>query len=249
MTTKTEKKKKDVYGVKQNEEVYLFNCAKHPLHPWSSHQFVWGGLRFKRLEQCLGFHKATHFKLGKEVKQKILEAKTGWDVVKVIKEQKIPTDADWKGWGRWVSQNLLSILRQMAKESPRFREALMEIQEPVIGLCTKDKSLGTYMDSLPKKKKDSGLEPSNWVGRNLLGKELGQLRAEIRILEEEEEDSSDNDGGDEETGEGATGGGNSQKRPAGPEGEEAAAAEGPVPLKRQLTQPLMFHGQPLSAYE
>ena len=75
------------------------------------------------------------------------------NVVKLLKEQKIPKDADWSGWGKWTAKNLLPILRQMASDCPRFREELMGIQQPVIGLCTKDTSLGTGMGELPTKKK------------------------------------------------------------------------------------------------
>ena len=220
----TKCKSENIYGIKKNTAVYLFNSARHPLHPWAGIQFTWDGLRFKRLQQCLGFFKAEHFKLGKEVKQQVLECKTGWDVVKLIKDQNISTDADWSGWGRWKQENLLPILRQMAKESRRFRLELMAIQQPVIGLCTKDKSLGTGMDVLPNKKKQPELfEPSNWEGRNLLGRELVQLRTELRILAEGDEDEE-----------------------APTKRKASDADDGEVPrLKRQPTTPEMEATQPL----
>ena len=224
MASKGRAQKKEIYGIKSNGEVYLFNSASHPLHPWSSHQFVWGGLRFKRLEQCLNFFKADHFNLGREVKQKILTCQTGWDVVKVMKEQQIAKDADWSGWGKWTVSNLLPILRQMALESPRFRDELLTIQEPVIGLCTKDKSLGTGLAALPKKKEPELFQPNNWEGRNILGRELVQLRAELRILEEADEADKEN------------------IAPGQPLKRKTPMAV-VIPLKRQLAQPEIDAGQ------
>ena len=176
-----ETKKK--YGTASNGQTYLFNAASHPLHPWSRHHFTWAGLRFERLEQCLGIFKATHFKLSRLAKVQILGAETGWEVVKILKQQNIPTNADWSGWGKWLVSNLLSILRQMAMESPRFRRALLEIREPVIALCTKDKSLGIGADSLPTTEAPELFDRNTWTGRSILGEKLMELRGELLILD------------------------------------------------------------------
>ena len=177
METKTK------YGTASNGQTYLFNSASHPLHPWSRHHFTWSGLRFHRLEECLAYFKADHFKLGQLAKNQVMTAETGWEVVKIIKGQNIPTTADWSGWGKWVVSNLLSILRQMARESPRFRRALLEIQEPKIALCTKDKSLGIGADCLPSEEAPELFDSSNWVGRSILGEKLMELRGELLALD------------------------------------------------------------------
>ena len=188
------KNDREGYGIKKMGGTYFYNSARHALHPWATNYFVWGGIRWNRLQQCLGFHMASHFKLGKKVKQAILAAETGWDVVKLLHEQQIPTDADWSGWGKWKAANLLPILRQMAKESKRFHDQLMEIEEPRISLCTQDKSLGCGLAALPNKKQAHLCDPDKWQGRNFLGRELAQVRAELRLLEEDTDvDEEDED--------------------------------------------------------
>ena len=219
------------YGKRTDGRVLLFNSASHPLHPWSYHSFSWGGMEFNRLEQCLGYFKACHFKLGEEVKEQVMAAQTGWDVVKALKDHKYPSNADWSGWGIWKVTNLMGILRQMAIESPRFRKALMAVREPAIGFCSKDRSLGTGMDALPTMKKNPELyKPANWEGRNYLGKYLVQLRAELQILEKNVASDKQPEGANE-----------AEKRPKGKKQLDEEA----VPLKRQKTKTQMVPTQPL----
>ena len=182
------------YGIKKNKSIYLYNLAKSPLHPWATNRFTWGGIHFRRLEQCLAYYKMEHFKLGdyKKTQKKIMEAQTGWDVVKILREQELSSNDDWKGWGRWVGENIYSILQQMAKESSGFRKELMSIKQPNIGLCTKDKFLGMGLAELPSNMKK--LELGSWEGHNVLGNELVKLRTELEANEEEDSsDSSDDD--------------------------------------------------------
>ena len=175
-------------------QMYLYNKSSLPIHPWGTNRFGWEEQGFRSLQHWIGVETVEAFKLGDKHRGDVLGARSAWGAVQALPE--LPGEPEkWEELENRLREKLPGVLEKIARRNKGFVEHLLGIEEPLIGFCTPNRMLGTGVD-LAKGEAWELYSPSCWVGHNLLGKALVEIRARLRTGElqrewEEEEEGEE----------------------------------------------------------
>lgn len=152
---------------------YLFFYSKHsPLSNWYPAEFVWCGIKFANAEQAMMWAKAKHFE-DQEIADKLVNTTDPSTCKRLGRQVKNFIDSEWDA----VRQDIVfELLVEKFGQNEDIKQLLLRTTgKELVEASPRDRVWGIGMGANNPDAQDK----SKWRGRNLLGKTLDRVRAEL----------------------------------------------------------------------